>query len=39
MFFGHITDRPIPGREVDCLHYCSPGVPEVRTWLLLQFVM
>lgn len=26
---GHITDRPVSGREVDCIHYCSPGVPEV----------
>jgi hypothetical protein len=29
LHFGHITDRPIPGRELDCSHYCSPGVPEV----------
>jgi hypothetical protein len=26
---GRITNRPIGGHEMDCLHYCSPGVPEV----------
>jgi hypothetical protein len=34
MYFGHITDRPIPGRELDCGHYCSPGVPEVTVQVL-----
>jgi hypothetical protein len=30
LYMGHVTDRPIEGREVDCIHYCSPGVPEVQ---------
>ncbi|WIA12321.1 hypothetical protein OEZ85_012376 [Tetradesmus obliquus] len=33
---GHITDRPIGGREVDCIHYCSPGVPEFDMWSMYK---
>ncbi|KAF6252821.1 hypothetical protein COO60DRAFT_497188 [Scenedesmus sp. NREL 46B-D3] len=33
---GHITDRPIGGRELDCLHYCSPGVPEFDMWSMYK---
>ncbi|KAF6261330.1 hypothetical protein COO60DRAFT_794147 [Scenedesmus sp. NREL 46B-D3] len=33
---GHITDRPVSGREVDCIHYCSPGVPEFEIWSMYK---